>query len=244
MKCPTCAEHTPDAWQPLFAQSHGGGANHSLKAREKESDNRAVRHVSFDWMHCANNACKELVIRLHEQYRDFGDAAPGAPKTVSWFAYPRGSAAGRIDPLVPEHFRRDYEEAALILPISPRMSVVLSRRILADLLEQYAKLTDFALQKRIDAFVADETRPYQLRQNLGFLVEMGNFGAHTQTNDQAEVIDVAEHEAEWTLGLVLRLFDYFIVTPERDRLTREAFDQKRQEAKRQPIVQPPEDEQT
>jgi hypothetical protein len=73
---------------------------------------------------------------------------------------------------------------------------------------------------------------------------MGNFGAHTQTNDQAEVIGVSREEAEWTLVVVDRLSSYFIVTPEQDRLMREAFDKKREEAKRKPIVQPPDEEKT
>ena len=66
MRCPTCAENTPDAWKPLFVDSAGGGVTHGLSARDHELGHRAVRHVTFDWMHCANNACKELVVRFHE----------------------------------------------------------------------------------------------------------------------------------------------------------------------------------
>jgi hypothetical protein len=61
---------------------------------------------------------------------------------------------------------------------SPRMSAVLSRRVLADLLERYTGLTDFNPKARIDAFIEDKSHPYRLRENLGHLVEMGNFGAH------------------------------------------------------------------
>lgn len=56
--------------------------------------------------------------------------------------------------------------------------------------------------------------------------EIANFGAHTQADDQAEIIDVSVEEAEWTLEIVERLFDYFIVTPEKNKETRETFDQK------------------
>lgn len=240
MKCPTCGDHTPDAWQLVQFQAAGGGLIGELRAQE--GDEITLRQVSLDFMHCANNDCKELVIRMHELYRDYEQA--DALRAYEWrtdtsVVRPRFAAAGRVDPLVPPTFKRDYQEAAAILGISPRMSTVLSRRILADLLEKYAALTDFSLKDRIDAFVADTSHPHQLRENLGYLVEMGNFGAHTQKNDQAEVVDVDPDEAEWTLDLVARLFDYFIVSPERDRKMREAFGEKLKDAKRRPINPPP-----
>jgi Domain of unknown function (DUF4145) len=61
---------------------------------------------------------------------------------------------------------------------SPRMSAVLSRRILADLLARYVGLTHFSVEARIDAFFEDKSHPYRLREKLGHLVETGNFGAH------------------------------------------------------------------
>jgi len=122
------------------------------------------------------------------------------------------------------------------------MSAVLARRILADLLEKYANLTDFSLKVRINEFAKDTNHPHDLRHNLGYLAEVGNFGAHTQTNDQAEIVDVDEEEADWTLNLVDRLFDYFIVSPEKDRKMRKALDEKLQAANRKPIDAPPEGE--
>jgi len=87
------------------------------------------------------------------------------------------------------------------------MSAVLSRRVLADLLEKYAKQTQFSLTARIDKFTADTTHPRQLRENLHHFREIADFGAHTQKDDQAAVIDVGREEAEWTLDLLDRLFD-------------------------------------
>jgi hypothetical protein len=158
-----------------------------------------------------------------------------------WLAHPRSS--GRlVDPLVPDDLRRDYNEAATILDMSPRMSAVVSRRILADLLERYAGLDKFSLAARIDDFSKDNTHPSQLRQNLHYLREIADFGAHTQKDDQAEIIDVDRKEAEWTLDLIDRLFDYFIVAPERDRKMREGFDKKLDDAGRKPLTTAPDDE--
>lgn len=67
--------------------------------------------------------------------------APGSKSFTreTWYVLPRfGSSVRLIDPTVPDPYRRDYEEATAILDVSPRMSAVLSRRLLADLLEEYA----------------------------------------------------------------------------------------------------------
>jgi hypothetical protein len=232
MKCPTCGENTPDSWEQYQAVEpvKAGGYRTVLGLQSGAGVHES--YVTLDWMHCANPECEELVIRMHEDAR----LRSGLETVV---LRPRAAVPYAFSGGVPEDFLRDYGEAVVILQASPRMSAVLSRRILADLLERYAKLTDFSLKARIDAFVKNTSHPYDLRENLGHLVEMGNFGAHTQTNDQAEVVDVSAEEAEWTLGLVERLFDYFILTPEKDKRMREQFDKKLEEAKRKPIEPPP-----
>jgi Domain of unknown function (DUF4145) len=241
MKCPTCRENTPDAWAPLWVINADGSRTHGLSRGPT-----GLVGIELDWMRCANKACEELVIRVKQTVRRFGDPPP--PEEVSgWFACPR-FARRPIDPLVPERYQRDYEDAAAILDISPRMSAVLSRRILADLLEEYAGQDQFSLASRIDNFMKDTQHPFELRKNLHYLREIADFSAHTQTNDQAEMIDVSQEEAEWTLEIVDRLFAYFIVTPERDKAMRTAFDEKLREAERKPIPplpdEPPGEEET
>jgi hypothetical protein len=118
------------------------------------------------------------------------------------------------------------------------MSSVLSRRILADLLEKYAGLTDYNVATRIEKFIADSTHPSRLRENLHYLREIGDFSAHTMKNDLGTVVDVGREEAQWTLKIVSDLFDYFIVAPEKDRLRRQAMDKKLAEAGRKPVKKP------
>jgi hypothetical protein len=153
----------------------------------------------------------------------------------NWFAVPQRKAPLPVDELVRDPFAKDFREACLILDDSPRMSSVLSRRILADLLEQYANLTDYKVATRIDKFIADITHPSRLRDNLHYLREIGDFSAHTMKDDQGQIVDVGKDDAEWTLKIVADLFDYFVVAPEKDRLRREAIDKKLQDAGRKPI---------
>jgi hypothetical protein len=236
MQCPTCRHHTPDSWSALVHHLFGEHVRKTLDIDAKPP--RISSKVSLDYMYCANPECKELVVRLHETLK-LPTHAVADPEmlTRSWFIYPR-NARRPIDPLVPDPFKQDYAEATAILDSSPRMSAVLSRRILADLLETYANHSQFKLSERIDKFTADKSHPSGLRENLHHFREIADFGAHTQKNDQAEIIEVSKEEAEWTLDLLDRLFDHFIVAPEKDRLMRESMDSKLQAAGRKEIDPP------
>lgn len=121
------------------------------------------------------------------------------------------------------------------------MSAVLSRRILADLLEEFAGKTQYGLADRIDSFNEDTKQPYGLRKNLHYLREIADLSAHTKRDDQAEIVEVTQEEAEWTLDIIERLFDYFIITPARDASLRESFDQKLERANRKAIKPLPDD---
>jgi hypothetical protein len=198
--------------------------------------------VSLDFMYCANDACKELVIRVHEESHLPPHVVEDRDSlTWTWFARPR-SVRRSIDALIPEPFRTDYVEAAAILDASPRMSSVLSRSLLADLLEEYAGLDDFSLNARIKSFREDTKHPANLREGMHHFREIADFGAHTQKNDQAQIISVTREDAEWMLDFIDRVFDYFIVSPEKDRQMLGKWDENIADAGRKAIP-PLEDEQ-
>ena len=232
VRCPVCGEHSAAAWKRIGFQGslsvEGFGMSVARTTRSVEDQ------LSLEWMHCANEKCGEVVVLLTENW---GRVGPDfAVQATSWIVWPRlGEVRRHVDDAVPESFGSDYQEAAVLLDVSPRMSAVMSRRILADLLENYAGLTQFNLEKRIDAFIADTSHPRQLRENLHHFREGANFGAHTQKDDQAEVIDISREEAEWMLDLLDRLFEYFIVTPRRDQAMRDAIDVRIKEAGRKEI---------
>jgi hypothetical protein len=132
--------------------------------------------------------------------------------------------------------RRDYTEAHMILEDSPRMSSVLSRRILADLLKDYAKCEGYSLAGQIDKFLAEPSYPSSLKDNLHYLREVGDFSAHTKKDlESGDVIEVTREEAGWTLDIIARLFDYLIVGPARDAQMHAVMDEKLRQAGRKPI---------
>lgn len=233
VKCPICGEQSVAAWSGLGFQSERGFRTEIHSGKVARSP---IGDLRLEWMRCGNDDCQEALVRVTES--DVIDSEDGPVfGTRSWLARPRGgSTARRADPRVPEPFRTDYQEASAILDLSPRMSAVMARRILADLLEKYAGLTQFNLETRADAFIADPNRPSGVKENLHHFREAANFGAHTQTDDQAAVIDVEREDAEWLLDILDRLFDHFIVGPERDQGMREKWAKRVKNAGRKPLA--------
>lgn len=149
--------------------------------------------------------------------------------------------------------KEDYLQAHVILDDAPQMSAVLSRRILSDLLKKYDNATNYGTAARIDRFVNNPHHPSRLRDNLHYLREIADFGAHTQVVKAAEatgdgptdvcwedvVINASKEEAEWTLKVVADLFDYFIIAPAKDKVLREQFDKKIDAAGRKKISRTP-----
>jgi hypothetical protein len=121
------------------------------------------------------------------------------------------------------------------------MSTVLSRRVLYDLLEAYTGIAEYTLKGSIDKFIADTSQPRKVRESLHVLREMGDFAAHTQKDDQAQIVNVTRQEAEWTLEIIDRLFEHFIVSPVRDQAMHDDWNQKLEATGRKPIPPLPED---
>jgi hypothetical protein len=161
--------------------------------------------------------------------------AKSPSKTVTWLGRPNEKASPIISDLVPPQIAIDFKEAYLICDDSPRMSAVLSRRILADLLDTYAGLKHRQLVDRINAFVNNSDHPKRHRDNMHYLREIGNFSAHTITDKGGDIIDIGTKEAEWTLKIIQDLFDYFIVEPKRDEEIRARIDSKVKKSGRNPI---------
>jgi Domain of unknown function (DUF4145) len=244
MKCPTCGENTPDAWERLKVKS----GSHPIPAVTEldvpgpdESLGRERRipdaWVVIDWMVCANWKCGELVMRMHETRplsKEANEAGEIDTETLSWTIRPRFGTRS-LPPEVQDPYRTDYLEAVAVLAVSPRLSAVLSRSILADLLLGYRGYDEFGLAARIDRFRADESHPSALRESIHHFREIADFGAHTMKNDQDQVIPVAHDDAEWMLDFLDRLFDYLIVGPEKDRAMRERWDSRIADAGRKPI---------
>jgi hypothetical protein len=191
--------------------------------------------VRFHWMKCPNEECREIIVSVRRYVTFRGQSLSEAVPDM-WWAVPKKRSPRILDPLVKDPFRRDYLEASAILEDSPRMSAVLARKILADLLETLGNVTrSLKLSTMIDAFEKQGGHPSHVTGNLDYLREIADFSAHTQKDELGNIVDVEPEEAEWTLEVVDTLFDYFIVGPEKDKERRAQFDKKIEQVGRKPI---------
>ena len=131
----------------------------------------------------------------------------------------------------------DYNEAALVLPKSPRASAALSRRCLQSILAEKggAKRSD-GLADQIQEVL--HSLPHELALNLDVVRKIGNFTAYPmKSTNSGEILDVEEGEAEWSLQIIGELFDHYYVLPSRSAARRKELDDKLKAAGKQGLEQ-------
>lgn len=115
---------------------------------------------------------------------------------------------------VPDPLRKDFLEAAAVLPKSPQASAALTRRCLQYLLREYDKTTAKDLVNQIDEVISSNRLPSSLAEQLDAVRNIGNFAAHPQkSTNSGEVIEVEPQEAEWNLDVLEDLFIHYFVKP-------------------------------
>lgn len=134
-----------------------------------------------------------------------------------------------VPPEVPEHIKKDYLEAANVLPISPKASAALSRRCLQTVLTEAGGAKSGDLSSQIDGVLP--SLPTHLAGNVDAIRIMGNFAAHPiKSKSSGEVVEVEPGEAEWNLDVLDGLFDFYYVQPERTKQRKAALNLKLKEA--------------
>lgn len=174
--------------------------------------------------------CKEVFIYLE------GGSWSQAPKGIavnlheSHLIWPQDGY--RVCPSeVPDTLRKDFLEAAAVLPKSPQASAALTRRCLQHLLREYAhtKAKDLALQ--IDEVLSSNALSPSLADQLDAVRNIGNFAAHPQkSTNSGEILEVEPQEAEWNLDVLEELFDHYFVRPAQLQKRKNALNKKLAEA--------------
>jgi Domain of unknown function (DUF4145) len=144
--------------------------------------------------------------------------------------YPQGSNRGPVAADVPPEIAADYNEAAIVLPFSPKASAALSRRCLQAILRQ-AGYTQRDLAVQIEAVLnetdARKALPTGVHTTLDAIRNFGNFSAHPITDRTTlQIIEVEDHEAEYCLDILDALFDHYYVRPAQADRRRAALDAK------------------
>lgn len=205
--CPYCKNITAVQWQ--FADL-------SVPGRE-------FWHVEY--MTCPNPNCKSLVVDLIKYTKDgFGNPDPSS--IVRYFVYPQFIVSEAIPSEVPESYVKDCIEAHQLLPISPRASAAMSRRLLQRILVEQGGFSGNDLKAQIDQARAAHL-PSFITDPLHTIRVIGNYAVHPNKDKlSGEILDVEPGEAEALLEVFDVLFDFYFVRPERNRLSQEAANAK------------------
>ncbi len=174
--------------------------------------------------------CGQLIVSIETGEWE-QNAFLGHEEHIVW---PRRSARQPVPKEIPDHVKADYEEAALVLNLSPKASAALSRRCLQAVLREAGGANHRDLSKQIEAVIPN--LPSYIAQNIDAIRNIGNFAAHPM-KDQAngQILDVEPGEAEWNLDVLDLLFDYYYAQPTLAQQKRDALNAKLRSANKPPM---------
>jgi len=220
-RCPWCGILV----QFVGATSETGGTWVDVKTWEPGTGDTLEVHTA----RCP--ACGRVVVSLTTRAK-----AKGYNPTHK-LLYPQQSARDPVPDGVPRHIAEDYEEAALILPDSPKASAALSRRCLQVLLREKGRTNSKDLSGQIDEVLDKLPRP--VAEEVDAVRHIGNFSAHaTKSQSTGEIVAVEPGEAEWTLDVLDALFDHYYVQPKKRDARREKLEAKLADAGKPPMKKP------
>lgn len=150
--------------------------------------------------------------------------------------YPPFSYRYQIPEEIPLQYRSDFQEADMLLDISPNASAALSRRCLQSILHNEFNIEKNDLYKEIQEYLDTIRPPGQIANLTDAIRHIGNMSAHAWKNRVTdEIIDVEPEEAELSLSVLHQMFDFHFVQPKRVGTVIEQINAKRQAAGRKPI---------
>lgn len=198
----------------------------------EEADRRRVGRVQGDILditavRCPH--CAKITVTIERGHESAGRFTSDQEHVV----WPL-RAARPVPSEVPTEIAADYEEAVIVLGLSPKASAALSRRCLQAVLREAGNATQQNLSKQIDAVRPD--LPAYVAESVDYIRNIGNFAAHpTKDKSSGQIVDVEPGEAEWNLDVLDMLFDHYYVKPLQARKKRDALDAKLKAAGKPPM---------
>jgi hypothetical protein len=131
---------------------------------------------------------------------------------------------------IPVNFLNDFNEAVKVLPISPKSSAALTRRILQGIFRDHYSISERTLDAEINKFINLSHIPSHLTDAVDAVRTIGNIAAHpTKDNNTGAIVDVEPGEAEWLIEVIEALFDFTFIQPKKLEERREQLNKKLKE---------------
>jgi hypothetical protein len=132
-----------------------------------------------------------------------------------------------VPPEVVDEYAQDFKEATAVLPVSPKASAALSRRLLQHIIREKAGIQRPNLNREIDDLIDSNQLPTDLAHDLDMIRQLGNFAAHpVKATVSGQIVDIEPGEAEALLDLLEELLDFYFVRPARRQQKRDALNAK------------------
>jgi len=167
------------------------------------------------WGHCPN--CRLLIVLLlvgEIGVDEFGGNTHFVHGYRPRIIEPRTSSRAVTAEDIPSRFRKDFNEAAAVLPTSTKASAAISRRVLQDMLHDHYGIKKHDLAQEIQEFLALPGLPTHLSEAVDAIRHVGNFAAHPlKSTHTGQVQEVEPGEAEWLLDVLEAIFDFAFVQP-------------------------------
>lgn len=207
------------SWQCPFCNQHASLQEQNMSNYTYDfNDGNKFGTVRFGMLaiSCPNEGCKEITLRatLHQTKVNGSNRVLLDPAIGFWKLRPQ-SAAKPFPEYIPQAIRQDYEEASLILDLSPKASATLSRRCIQGMIRDYWKVVEKRLVDEING-IKDKVEP-QTWSAIDAVRSIGNIGAHMEA-DINLLIDVDPGEAALLIQLIETLVnDWYVQRHERQK---------------------------
>jgi hypothetical protein len=153
-----------------------------------------------------------------------------------FLAYPKNISSRPLPAEVPDPYKKDFQEAAAVLPLSPKASAALSRRNLQAVLRDKGNTTSKDLFDQIEEVIKRGTLPSHIADGLHAVRNIGNFAAHEiKSKVTGAIQEVEPGEAEWNLDVLEFLFDFYFVETAKAQKRKDELNKKLVEAGKPPI---------
>ena len=171
----------------------------------------------WNFIVCPNPDCQmfTLSIALHDaEFNTNGYLSKTGKMIEQWNLIPP-SKAKTFPSYVPKPIIDDYNEACLIMDLSPKASATLSRRCLQGIIRDFFGIQKSRLIDEINE-LKGKVQP-EVWEAIESVRTIGNIGAHME-KDINVIVDIDHNEAELLIGLIeLLMREWYIAREERKK---------------------------
>ena len=213
IKCPYCYITVRINWK------------HSEMLREPQDNQETGTAIQLFYECCTN--CRKLIVGVNRGYQSFAFGHNQVTDPL-WekIVYPMSTTIMSGD-FIPEFLYNEYLEAVEVLPVSPKASAALTRRILQGVFREKYNIEKRTLDAEISEFIKLPNIPTHLSNAVDAIRWIGNFAAHPLKNQNTQAIcDVEPGEAEWSIEVIEALFDFTYIQPQKLELKRNLLNEK------------------